>query len=92
MELKHVTEDFCYLIVAREPDGAAGDASWARMIRPGRKRRGHVLLDLCTPDGGAVAVTVSKGKAERASYRAARKAKPSATLAVTNDELQPRGP
>ncbi|KAF2090106.1 hypothetical protein K490DRAFT_71769 [Saccharata proteae CBS 121410] len=47
--------------------------SFPRLILPAIKRRGHVMLDVCTPAGRLERWTVTKGRGRRA-YRDARKA------------------
>ena len=79
--LQH-TEDFSYLLVRRapalapdEPDGGAAQGGWGRLVRPPRKRKGHVLLDLCMPSGDVVSEAISSAVVSQLAYRRARKAK-----------------
>jgi len=76
----HADERFSYVAVVRggrppppTPGGGGEEArpSPARLVRPPRRRRGHVLLDVCAGTGafGRVTVTVGGGKEE---YKAAR--------------------
>lgn len=60
-------------VAARLP----GAGQWARLARPPLKRTGHVVLDLCTPQGTFERRVASKGncKAVPGAYRAARKAR-----------------
>ncbi len=64
--LGHEDEKLSYVVVARAPAPQAA----ARILRHPQIRRGHVLLEICAPDG-ARAETVSKREGER--YRRARK-------------------
>jgi hypothetical protein len=57
---------------------AAATAGWARLVRPPRKRSGHVVLDLCTPAGSLQRRVVSASHASLlgpGSYRMARKSR-----------------
>ena len=79
--LQH-TEDFSYLLVRRAPalapgetDSGAAQGGWGRLVRPPRKRKGHVLLDLCMPSGDVVSEAVSSAMVSPLAYRRARKAK-----------------
>ena len=76
-EAKPQIERFCYLLVRRNDAAAAASdevaAPWARVLRPPRKRAGHVLLDLCLPSGEATSSTASAKKLDHNSYRLARK-------------------
>jgi ribosomal protein RSM22 (predicted rRNA methylase) len=51
----------------------AAHGSWARVLRPPRKRAGHVMLDVCLPQGGASSITVSRNKTDSRRYRLTRK-------------------
>jgi ribosomal protein RSM22 (predicted rRNA methylase) len=48
---------------------------WGRIIRSPLKKRGHVVMDVCYPDGALRRSVVTKGKEGRLPlfYRAARK-------------------
>jgi len=65
-QLGHEDEKFSYVVAARAPAPQAA----ARILRHPQIRRGHVLLEICAPDG-ARAQTVSKREGDR--YRHARK-------------------
>ena len=57
---------------------AAASSGWARVVRPPRKRSGHVVLDLCTPSGmlqRRVVAASHAGLLGPGSYRLARKAR-----------------
>jgi hypothetical protein len=57
---------------------AAAAAGWSRIVRPPRKRSGHVVLDLCTATGGLQRRVVAASHAAvlgPGSYRLARKAR-----------------
>ena len=60
-------------ITARLP----GAGQWARLARPPLKRSGHVVLDVCTPQGTFERRVGSKGnlKSVVGAYRAARKSR-----------------
>jgi ribosomal protein RSM22 (predicted rRNA methylase) len=64
-------EKFSYVIAARQRPAVPEQA--ARIIRHPLKRSGHVILDLCTSEGTAQRVVVSRRDQE--SYRQARAAK-----------------
>lgn len=56
----------------------ASSQNWSRILRPARKRSGHVVLDLCSSQGELKRQIVSKGSSQRglggtAAYRLARK-------------------
>jgi ribosomal protein RSM22 (predicted rRNA methylase) len=57
--------------------GLPGAGQWARLARPPLKRDGHVVLDVCTPQGTFERRVASRGKlkAVPGAYRAARKAR-----------------
>ena len=82
-ERRQHTESFCYLVVRRptpEETNAAAAAGaaregWSRILRPPRKRRGHVLIDLCQPSGEAVSGFISQSKADPWHYRYARRSR-----------------
>ena len=65
-QLGHEDEKFAYVVVARAPAPQAT----ARILRHPRLRRGHVVLELCAPEGLRTE-TVSKSDGER--YRRTRK-------------------
>ena len=65
-QLGYEDEKFSYVAVARSP----GDRADARVLRHPQIRSGHVLLELCTPEGRLLQ-TVSRR--EGARYRLARK-------------------
>ena len=65
-QLGHEDEKFAYVVVARAPAAQAT----ARILRHPQLRRGHVVLELCAPEGLRTE-TVSKRDHER--YRLARK-------------------
>jgi ribosomal protein RSM22 (predicted rRNA methylase) len=65
-QLGHEDEKFSYVVAARTRAPQAA----ARILRHPQIRRGHVLLEVCAPDG-ARAQTVSKREGDR--YRRARK-------------------
>jgi ribosomal protein RSM22 (predicted rRNA methylase) len=69
--LAYEIEKFSYLIAAHQPAAIAGGA--ARIIRHPLKKTGHVILDLCTGDGSAQRLVVSRRDGQ--SYRDARAAK-----------------
>ena len=62
------------------PELVAADAlapespAWARIVRPPRLRKGHVMMDLATASGAVVEVTYAKRNTPRRCYRHARKA------------------
>ena len=60
-------------VLARAP----GAGQWARLARPPLKRTGHVILDVCTPQGTFERRVAAKGalKATPFAYRAARKSR-----------------
>jgi ribosomal protein RSM22 (predicted rRNA methylase) len=64
--LGHEDEKFSYVAVARSP----GKPVDARVLRHPQIRTGHILLELCTPEGRRLE-TVSRREGER--YRRARK-------------------
>lgn len=65
--LGHEDEKFAYLVMARVPSQPAS----ARILRHPLQRGGHVILDLCTPDG---ARRQTVGRRAGALYRQARRA------------------
>jgi ribosomal protein RSM22 (predicted rRNA methylase) len=57
--------------------GLPGAGQFAKIVRPPLRRGGHVILDLCTPQGSMERWVPSKSKLQNAApgaYRAARKA------------------
>ncbi len=66
-ELNYEDEKFTYLAEAREPVAK----TYARILRHPQIRKGHIYLQLCTPDG-VKTVVVSKREGER--FNRARKA------------------
>ncbi|WP_432848287.1 small ribosomal subunit Rsm22 family protein [Amycolatopsis sp. CA-161197] len=86
-------EKFSYVVAA--PAGVTADRADARILRHPRKHKGFVQLDLCTVDGLASGVTVSKRHGPR--YRAARDAEwgdawiTAANTAATNTETTNTG-
>jgi len=57
---------------------AAAAAGWSRVLRPPRKAKGHVVLQLCTPSGELTERVVAASHVSilgSASYRLARKAR-----------------
>lgn len=58
-------------------EGLPGSGQWARIVRPPLKRTGHVILDLCTPQGTFERRIATKGKLKPfpGAYRSARKAR-----------------
>jgi len=69
------TLDRCVEKAIRE--GVPGAGQWARMVRPPMKRSGHVIVDVCTPQGTFERRVVAKGghKHIEWAYRTARKAR-----------------
>lgn len=57
--------------------GAPGAGQWARLVRPPLKRSGHVIVDVCSPQGTFERRVVAKGghKDIAWAYRSARKAR-----------------
>ena len=96
-ERRQVSEAFCYLLAQRGTppavagsggaDGEAAGPPWARVLRPPRKRRRHVLVDICHPSGEAVTSTLTKRTTERASYRLARKLRLGDTMPLAALEI-----
>ena len=68
--LPYEIEKFSYLVASRLP---ANSAATSRIIKHPLKRGGHVVLDLCTSQGTAERVVVSRRDKER--YREARDVK-----------------
>ena len=73
-------EKFSFLVVAKAdalPSGAGAErARSAKIVSAPLKRGKHVIMDLCTDEGGLDRVVVTKGKSPtRAMYRSIRKAK-----------------
>ncbi|MGA7670246.1 MAG: small ribosomal subunit Rsm22 family protein [Nitrolancea sp.] len=66
-ELNYEDEKFSYLAMAREPV----TDTYARIMRHPQIRKGHIYLQLCTPDG---VKTVVVSKRERERFNRARKA------------------
>jgi ribosomal protein RSM22 (predicted rRNA methylase) len=57
--------------------GAGPDTlgAWSRIIRPLKKGKGHVIMDLCTPAGHLESLVVSRSSSgDTGGYKAARKA------------------
>ncbi len=69
--LPYEIEKFSYLIAAHEPPAMPARA--ARIIRRPLKKSGHVILDLCTCQGTAQRLIISRR--DKDSYRDARAAK-----------------
>nr|WP_240968455.1 small ribosomal subunit Rsm22 family protein [Streptomyces sp. HNM0575] len=69
--LPYEDEKFSYVAAVRPV--IAGDPAGGRIVRRPQKRKGQVLLDLCTADDGLRASTVTKRHG--ADYRRARDAK-----------------
>jgi ribosomal protein RSM22 (predicted rRNA methylase) len=69
--LPYEIEKFSYVIAAKEQPTMPVRA--ARIIRHPLKKSGHVILDLCTSEGAAQRVVISRRNKE--SYRQARAAK-----------------
>ena len=65
-QLGHEDEKFAYVAVTRRP----GEPAETRVLRHPQIRPGHVMLELCTPEGRRLE-TVSRREGER--YRQARK-------------------
>jgi ribosomal protein RSM22 (predicted rRNA methylase) len=57
--------------------GTPGAGQWARLVRPPLKRSGHVIVDVCSPQGTFERRVVAKGghKDIAWAYRTARKAR-----------------
>ena len=58
----------------------ASSHKWGRMVRPPLKKSGHVIIDLCTAEGGLNRHIVARSNAweggvGKSGYRAARKSK-----------------
>ncbi|WP_308294938.1 small ribosomal subunit Rsm22 family protein [Streptomyces sp. JJ66] len=71
--LGHEDEKFSYVAAGRPAlADAAGQRASSRVVRHPQLRKGHVLLDLCTPADGLARTTVTKR--DRDAYRAARAA------------------
>jgi ribosomal protein RSM22 (predicted rRNA methylase) len=83
---REVREAFSYLLLRKpalhelQHHDAAGmtatqdnNSMWARVLRNPRKRRQHVLLDVCLPSGKASSEVATKRKLSRSAYRQARK-------------------
>ena len=66
-------EDEKYSYVAAARPGIVGEPAEARIVRRPQKRKGQVLLDLCTADDGLRAATVTKRHG--GAYRQARDVK-----------------
>ena len=66
-------EDEKYSYVAAARPGIAGEPAQGRVVRRPQKRKGQVLLDLCTADDGLRATTVTKRHG--GNYRQARDVK-----------------
>ena len=88
-ERREVREEVSYVIAQRIPAAAAAAAppevvaadalapespAWARVVRPPRLRKGHVMMDLATAEGIVVEATYAKRNTPRRGYRHARKA------------------
>jgi ribosomal protein RSM22 (predicted rRNA methylase) len=74
-ELDHEDEKFAYVVALRAEDAVRAPASSpapGRVLRHPVKRKGLVMLQVCTPDDGVVPTLVSKRRG--AVYRAARDA------------------
>lgn len=69
--LPYEIEKFSYVIAAKQRPALPARA--ARIIRHPLKRSGHVILDLCTSEGAAQRLVISRRDKE--SYRKARAAK-----------------
>jgi len=69
--LPYEIEKFCYLIATRPAQ--ANNAHASRIIKHPLKKGGHVVIDLCTSEGSAKCLVVSRRDKER--YREARGAK-----------------
>jgi ribosomal protein RSM22 (predicted rRNA methylase) len=56
--------------------GLPGSGQWSRLVRAPLRRSGHVLLDVCTPQGTFERRVASKGKLKDSfgAYRASRRA------------------
>ncbi len=66
-ELNYEDEKFSYLAVSREPVAQP----YSRILRHPQIRKGHIYLQLCTPDG---VKTIVVSKRERERFNRARKA------------------
>ena len=58
-----------------DPLAQRGSESWSRILRPPRKRGGHVMIDMCMPDGKASSLMATRRRTDRWHYRLARKAR-----------------
>ena len=57
-------------------DDGAPRGGWGRLIRAPRKRKGHVLLDVCMPSGDVLSEAISpRAVVSPLAYRVARKAR-----------------
>lgn len=70
-------DDLDKLVEAAIAARAPGAGQWARLARPPLKRTGHVILDVCTPQGTFERRVAAKGalKSTPFAYRAARKSR-----------------
>ena len=75
LSLVLITRNLALYQVAAQP-------VWARLLRTPRKRRGHVMVDLCLPDGQARSAVVTRAKSARDMYRRTRKARQGETWPV----------
>jgi ribosomal protein RSM22 (predicted rRNA methylase) len=79
--LSYEIEKFSYLVAAKQPTATTSRAG--RIIRLPLKRRGHVVLDLCTSEGAAKREVVSRRDKEL--YREARSARWGDLIAEKSD-------
>eukprot|EP00658_Telonema_sp_P-2_P034084 TRINITY_DN24913_c0_g1_i1.p1 TRINITY_DN24913_c0_g1~~TRINITY_DN24913_c0_g1_i1.p1 ORF type:complete len:407 (+),score=53.95 TRINITY_DN24913_c0_g1_i1:26-1246(+) len=73
--LPYEDEKFSYTVIARGPPSPDDPARhWPRIMSEPVKRKGHVLMDLVTPDQQYIRATVTKSDGAEHGYKYARKA------------------